>query len=528
MRIEKLLVKDWVRTPINVLSIVLLVVAVFSHLWPKEAYLTMFFSSDALYLPSLYKDLISDGSSIKTWHLNPSPNFFPDMIFYFLLMALTNSFIWATFIFALVQYLAMALLISWIFRIIFPGRSASYQTFIFVFMSMVALEFLYRSHDLGYTFLVLINSYHNGAFVSALFCFALTLKYLTKQKNIILVYLFVIVFLSVFSDRLFVVLFPIPLVLSLMLILRRKTVKPVGLLITVVVSAVFFGLFYFNKIDNNTYVVFKPNKFLDAASITESYHVFMKQMGLTLSSLGFKALMFYLFFISLPFTCYIVYRSYRKEQQMIFFSSGFSLIFSFCVIFSPIINGKYSDYSCLRYSIFPVFLAGLNISMFVAFTPENRKFKFAGKVFVNLLVLLVVAAATVKIDMRGLQGYFSYYPNLVRQIDNLAEKENLQYGAGNYWVAKYVTLFSRKGVKIRSVFDDISIYDHVSNDAWFFNNIFTFVVLNRFNDTTLYRQKLKGIKIVNYDKSLKLVRVSPFTYRRETGYRAQNIGFIEE
>ena len=38
-----------------------------------------FLNSDTMYLPSIYYDIFKDGNSINTFHLNPAPNFFPDM-----------------------------------------------------------------------------------------------------------------------------------------------------------------------------------------------------------------------------------------------------------------------------------------------------------------------------------------------------------------------------------------------------------------------------------------------------------------
>src|SRR3954471_21858303 len=82
-------------------------VAFFSHLYFNGVEWDLFLSSDALYLPSLYQDILIDKNSVADWHLNPAPNFFPDMAAYFILRFVCGNFIWSTFVFALLQVLAL-------------------------------------------------------------------------------------------------------------------------------------------------------------------------------------------------------------------------------------------------------------------------------------------------------------------------------------------------------------------------------------------------------------------------------------
>ena len=137
--------------------------------------------------------------------------------------------------------------------------------------------------------------------------------------------------------------------------------------------------------------------------------------------------------------------------------------------------------------------------------------------------LFFAVLAFFRMDKDGLNQYFNHYPPLVAKIDSLAGPWELRQGVGNHWVSKKVTMFSKKNVRIRTVFEDLSIYDHVGNEQWFFNNIFTFVVLNNFSDTTLYRREIKNAQVIFNDRDLKVVKTSPFGYKRETGYRVVSL-----
>jgi hypothetical protein len=141
-----------------------------------------------------------------------------------------------------------------------------------------------------------------------------------------------------------------------------------------------------------------------------------------------------------------------------------------------------------------------------------------------VLLAVVFCMAVWRFEWQGLKNYFAYYPPIAKHIDEVAEKQHLFHGVGNHWISKKVTMFSRKGVKIRTVFEDLAIYDHVASDRWYFHNIFNFVVLNNFADTSLYRKYVKEPKTIRYDDELKLIMTRPFTYDRNIGYRAIIIG----
>ena len=92
----------------SLILVVFLILSIFSTL-DEQSY-NWFFSTDTLYLPSIYKDLFIDGGTLDGWHFNPAPNFFPDMLVYFLLMFITGSFLLSTAFFAVMQYVFIIVL----------------------------------------------------------------------------------------------------------------------------------------------------------------------------------------------------------------------------------------------------------------------------------------------------------------------------------------------------------------------------------------------------------------------------------
>ena len=115
----------------------LLVLAVFSNF--NQFAFDVFFNSDTLYLPSIYKDIFQEHNLLKDWQLNPSPNFFPDMLLYFIFMFFTNNFIISSFIFAIIQYAIILYILTKIFKEILPNQSKNWHSLIYLFMSIFLL-----------------------------------------------------------------------------------------------------------------------------------------------------------------------------------------------------------------------------------------------------------------------------------------------------------------------------------------------------------------------------------------------------
>jgi hypothetical protein len=139
---------------------------------------------------------------------------------------------------------------------------------------------------------------------------------------------------------------------------------------------------------------------------------------------------------------------------------------------------------------------------------SNGKWRLA---LIGLNLLFLVIALT-QLRPRGLYDFFNYYPEKAMLVDVVAQKANLKRGVANYWDAKEITMFSKKGIEVRAVFDDVSLHDHVANDNWYFGKDFDFVVWTKFNDTTLIRKRLKDIRVISDSPKLRLVKTHPFTY----------------
>ena len=288
-RYNNLLLK-WFTWLLN-LSVIL---AVFSQFHDFE--FSVFFSSDTLYLPSIYRDLSTDGHSIQSWHFNPAPNFFPDMSVYFCLMFLSGgNFIMASFVFAVLQYLFIYWLLVQLLKRALPEVSGFYEACISFFLSLGLFEGLYMTKDFYFTFNLISNSYHTGSFVMTLSCLLLVFSYFKKSSVIKLVALFLLVLLASLSDRLFTVFFVPPICVCLLVSMRHMHWTGPFTLLVIIALAVFTGLHFFYDIADSHYVYidFPPERIWNIADVRASFITYKDQMLNYMTEHGWKCFALY-------------------------------------------------------------------------------------------------------------------------------------------------------------------------------------------------------------------------------------------
>ncbi len=494
----------------------ILVIAVFSNFNQSE--LDVFFNSDTLYLPSIYKDLIIDKNSINGWHFNASPNLFPDMFLYFFLMLITGSnFILSSFLFALIQYGIILILLAKIFEEVLPDYSKHFISLIYVLLSFFFLETLFFTKDFTYTFYLISNSYHTGAFVLTLFCFLITIKVVKANDAKSLILLFIIGLLGVFSDRLFIVLYPIPMLITGLLFYKKIGVSKTIKLVVVICLFVIIGLKIFSYIGHTGVIFFdKPYRIMSFENVKNSFEIFTGQILGYLRTFGYRSFTIYLFIISLLCMVVLFFQTRKSEHFISNLFAVFSLVFSGVVLIAPILNGNYSGTDTLRYNIYPFYFSALSLTIFTCYQLKEVKLIQGSKYISIMAISIVLVSGLSKISEKKLSDYFSYYPKSVEEIDKISKEQNLLCGIGNYWDAKKTTLFSRKGVRIYSVFDDLAVYDHVANVNWFFGkNKFNLVLLNKNADTTVLSKTFSSYKIVQRTSDYFLVKTNIFTYQKD-------------
>lgn len=511
-RLEKIVI------PLSFILSLLLILTLFSSLSMDD--IKHYFNSDTLYLPSIYHDLFIDHNGLRGWHFNPSPNFFPDMIIYFVLMFISGNLIISSFLFTIAQYLVLMFLIPFLFRIIMPQVS---NLFISISVLLMTLFFFvtFFSHDFVFTFYLISNAYHTGTFVIGLICLVLTMNHLIAPLKRNLTLLFFLCFLSVLSDRLFIVLYSVPVCTIAFFLIKRKYSKEVHRILLINVISVITGLALFMFIDQSHYVfIDKANSLMNMANIGSSFKLLFAQLFEYLMGLDFKSLIILLSMISFTGMIFIFFRRREKQDHNLFlrFYCLFSVSYFLIVLFMPVLAGNYTGYDTLRYNIYIFYFGIINTGILLAVYLTNHMTKRSIRMIVSLLPVAfsIIVAITIitEFSSKGLIQFFTYYPNMVKCMDDAVQKDKLLYGVGGYWDAKYITLFSKKNVRIYPVYDDLTPCNHVTNENWYTdkNATFNFIIQNHMVDSLAYRSKLglTGERINSCEPQL--IKVPPFKY----------------
>ena len=371
---------------------------------------------------------------------------------------------------------------------------------------------------------LLLVSIHLGAFLMSVAALYLSVKYLKTESRGSLILLFIIAFLTTISDMLFVVAFTIPLILTLIIFIRKYNKKAL-ILILINVSAVVLAMLVFRLIKNNSlFSIGSPHRIMDFNNIINSWYMlcghikfYFEQIALVQYLIIICIISFIAQIISL---CLNLFRAKNNDLQS--FMNLFVVFFAVIVFFAPVINGNYTNVDTLRYNAYAFYL--LAPSLVFSFNSKmlhnlfNNKVRYTSMSLLIALILSLTIAGIKTFNHSGLTKYFNYYPEKVREIDEAFEKYNLKSGIANYWTARYVTLFSKNQVNIVPVYDNLAPCDINSNKNWFYGDdkMFNFIVLDNRIPNEVYKGVLDSVIHIIECSNFKIIVFPVFRFDRNT------------
>jgi hypothetical protein len=450
------------------------------------------------------------------------------MGFYFLLMAVTNDFITSSFLFSIIQFIV----IIWLFYKLssFFNRGENIFVISFLFLLFPLFLYVYFHDGIYFSFIVLTNAYHNGAFVMALIALLFSFLFIKQNRYVYLIALFLAGILALVSDKLFAIYFIAPFSLALIaLLISNKNLRYLKLL-GANLAAVLVGFLIINVIRNNASFYIEQTHFrLTMKDILFSWNIFSIQLINYFKAFSMLQIILVLSLISYCMTIYYAITGFlsilRKRQEPdIFTIYQIFVFFAFPIIFlSPVLMGYYLGQDCFRYVIIGLYILILNLSVYLSQWARMKMFLWSFLFTAHLSVLIYLF---INFNIyQGLKNYFNYYPEEVRAIDAIADKYGLKYGTTkNYWAAKHTTMFSKKEVRVYPVFDGLTANHHVCNQNWFYGYkdkkfaqpTFTFYICGEpgetlgfvGQDSLSYRRVTEG--------SIEFLLFDPFTYDQNT------------
>ncbi len=490
----------------------------------------LWFSTDPLYLPSLYKDLFIDKYHLEGWLLNPSPNFFPDIFLFFSLNAILPNFIWAALGFSIIQYLFIIFLFYHLLKTLEIPDRYLYLNISTLFSSLFFLSQVI-SNDFDFAFFMMINSYHMGSFVNSLAAIITGLAYLKKSKKITALFFCLIVLVGTVSDKLFIVSFSIPMTFVCLILLLLKEKKKSTLLLLQIVPTTIAALFILNRIKESTsFHLDEPYRILSFQDILPSFDIWQKQMMEYISLFHIKSFIILLCVLSFGFLIFYLIKNKRQiteknlnytQPNLLTIYFLFSFLFFLIVLFTPILNGSYPSGDNIRYNFSVFVISILNLGLFFS-VGRVYEIKFIKHGFNFIGILLFIYASYFLINHKEeLHERMAYYPKKVRIVDELLKDKNVNAGVADYWDAKVITMFSKNNLRVYPAFNELSIYKHSANINWFYikpgsqnkeSQIFNFIIFCKDWQSELPTTIVPPDHETLEKEGVKIIITNPFKY----------------
>lgn len=463
---------------------VLFIFLVFGQLDKHE--INIYIWSDTLYLPSIFKDLFIDGTGFGTWNLNGAPNFFPDMLLYFIINAFTDNFIVALFTFSLIQYTYL-LLFSYLFIKAFFPKMPLYIASVGLLLMLLFLFITTLTNNFIYTFLLVSVSFHLSAYILTLVCAWLSAMYFRtgKKKNIIA--FAILGFLAVLSDKLFMIIFTIPSLLWLVFIFRKEYRKRLIIFFSVSALSVFLAITTYNLLNTSSFLSFIPisGKTFQFSNLISSYQVMLGQHGTYLKLLDTRGLVDILALVSFVVFVWalIIKRKQLFSRKEITINNFLEICFLLFVVGSafltfnmPAINGYYVSWALLRYNVYALILLILGYS-YLSFLLARNYEKSVRYIILPFIFLFIgftlvhgISYARKIKPVKGMHQFTHFSPEWVQAIDSVCAEYHVQYGLSEYVYAKHFTMFSKHNNRIYAVYQNLRPWHHVTNEDWFYGS----------------------------------------------------------
>ncbi|TVQ08390.1 MAG: hypothetical protein EA361_16840 [Bacteroidetes bacterium] len=491
-------------------------------------------NADSMFFQVLYQDLIIDGNTLRGWDLNTTFNLFPNSFLYLISFLISKNPFINTLIHGLLQYSLFFLVLFYFYRSFRPFIPTKWHVpgilmlNLFFFDAMMAGDYYYAT--------LFVHPYHFGAFITFFLLGALNLRHIrTPQKNKV-VWILIIAALGVFSNRIVVIMFTIPWIIVLCVAMIKKWL-PASIAVRGIVinfAGALLGIALYVLIKNLGIVTFASTKLFSWDNILPSITALFQTYGKLFSQsipmtlmLGFSALFFVVNFIWCIRDIFNYNHSSspnHNENHAIQIWMLTSLIFTVVIFFAPAINGMFFGPASVRYNFFVLLLPFINISILGYSVWGNKPIS---NTIINWvapsLIVLVLALAVYFSGSFPMQQHFSekkeYYPFRAKELDKLSQEVELKNGISIYWDAKPTTLYSREGIRVRQVYDDLSLYPLAIARSWYYPQtdsqeapVFNFIIYHKSmkdeSIETIFGENITRIK----RDDMEILLVPDFTY----------------
>jgi len=437
----------------------------------------LFFNSDALYLPSLFRNIFLEGKQFSDWMLAPSSVLFPDGIFFSLAYILSKDATIQILVFAIIQSIvfflcATALLSTFLRRI----DAATYSALI---SSNAIFMGIYGTDPHGLSF---ISVFHFGSLLSYILLTLAFVEFNTAKsgprKYKYGVFAFSISALSVFSDHLIILHFIAPtLIIGILYYLNKSKNKAVLYFSAILIGSTVLALALETTLLKN---LGRLDYEVGFGSITNKSAILASWVAnkpsLTQASLLLLPVSLIVSFAFLKASREITGRLAAKQELL-----AYSVLAS--TLTALLVTGLSNRDFTIRYLLPFIFLPPLFLFALIS-TKYSR--------YLSIAILLSSFLAFLKTPEVETNPEKSYHA-VVDCIDRLTAKHNSPRGMAEYWDAIPINVFSKTGLNVVPVQADTAPTKWMYNTQDYIGK-FSFAILS--NDTSDMRHTIFRTSVI--------------------------------
>ncbi|WP_321311696.1 hypothetical protein [Halarcobacter sp.] len=457
---------------------------------------TIILNSDTLFVTDFISSSLEVKSLFEYWKFTPAPAYFPDVILYFFTEPLFHNAIANLFIVSLVQLLLLVFFTHKIILLLLGtdknGNTIKYTLFFYAVLSIIftnnATWFLHQN-----------NNVHASAYIFSLINLYIIMKFVSLKEINNISYLFVFYLINVLaliSTKLFMLVFFLPVLLTLIFFIFKKFNKK--LFIVLIILILSFITYYLVK---DLIILHNPlnertKLSLDRILITSNYifKIFVSIYEKFNMYYATLIIGYLISFIYLIINRQILFK-YLNKKKYIFSVNKISFILIFfifliCInILGVIISGGLSDLYGFRYFILlPILLYIISITIYLKYTSKNRN-----SIFFIFAFLLIFVYSIIEWKQFITNGSFneriksSYEFKAASCINKYKEKINLRTGLSDYWSSRGVKYFLESDINMIESTSNLDFQFWMNSiepiiDKKKFNTLINFIFLNNHLD----------------------------------------------
>jgi hypothetical protein len=451
------------------------------------------YNADSLFPAAMYNDFFIDGFGVSGWQFPTAPFWFPDCLLYFICRVVLGTHGLAIIGFGFLQFVLLIFAFIFLVRAIHPKSSAFLtQTILVSAIFHLAIISHGKLDSPIFAYAIQIQS-HTGVALLVVFglgCIVRLVDPKTSLRNQITFGLIFTAFSSLVltSDRLALIQFVIPLgcILVWGWVWHRRVMGAyfsttrVGRVLVLLFLSVFFGLMLHHAVTMkdslDNYVSNDSARRLTWNFITLHLREDLLQ----------GRLIFWLFILSISIAFRWLWLTRRTSISI-----------------NHTTASETTDPKRILL-LFGIMSAGSNLAAFLAtgalyvFPDADPDWNLVAKYFLPiywvpfytwgiwfarsrvqpilsrmlLIVCIIIVGIVISESRKTERDLAEFYPPIVKEMDQLAEKYDLHCGVAGYWESRLITLFSKRGLRVYPVnrtfhLSDVVPFHWLTNIYWY-------------------------------------------------------------